>query len=247
MPTPFTHLAYAHRWLEDSSSDAVMRIRLQRHLPDFLLGSIAADARVPSVDSRAATHFYTYTDPMTEHPWRVMLAQHPTLLQLASDGQALVAGYVFHLAMDEYWSLHMLEPHFANAKWGSDRAERFRVLHLLLISMDERDRDGLPASDAHTLLESHPHGWLPFMSDTILIDWAAFMARQIVGDSQTLEIFGGRIQQSPAQLRAILDAPDQMQAVLYQHLSRTFLADFEQRMYDFASQQLDCFLLEQSI
>ncbi|XWX03211.1 hypothetical protein VZO05_11935 [Aggregatilineales bacterium SYSU G02658] len=241
MPTPFTHLAYAQRML-DSADSCLLMLNPAVERPAFLLGSVAADARVPALDSRAATHFYTYTEPMRDHPWRVMLAQnpyldHPTDPALA----AFVAGYVFHLAMDEYWSREMLGPHFAHGTWGSSRAERFYVLHLLLIAMDERDERTLPPHVAAELERCQPNHWLGFMSDDILSDWRDFIARQITGQSETLRIFGERIGRSPQELRQVLDSAEQMHHLLYQHLTPSFLADFEQHMYDFACEQLAVF------
>ncbi len=245
MPTPFTHLAYAHQWLNDPRSPIAETSFAQNYLADFLLGSVAADARVPAKDSRAATHFYTYTTPITEHPWRIMLSENP-LLVCPDDPRlrAFVAGYAFHLAMDEYWSKEMLGPQFAFGTWHSDRVERFYVLHLLLISMDERDRATLPLSDVTTLPLCQPNHWLPFMSDNILTHWRDFITSQIVGESKTLEIFGSRINLTPEQLRPVLDSSEQMHNLLYQHLTPSFLADFESRMYDFASEQLAMYLRE---
>ncbi|MFQ3674001.1 MAG: hypothetical protein SNJ83_10440, partial [Aggregatilineales bacterium] len=61
------------------------------------------------------------------------------------------------------------------------------------------------------------------------------------GQSETLRIFGERIGRSPSELRQTLDSPEQMQRLLYQHLTPSFLADFEQHMYDFACEQLAVF------
>ncbi len=243
MPTPFTHLAYAHRLLEDAQLPASLCQFLQAHLPAFLLGSVAADARVPAPDPRAATHFYTYTEPILEHPWRLMLARNPSLAHPADDDlRAFVAGYAFHLGMDEYWSLEMLGPHFAHGTWNPDRRMRFYVLHLLLIAMDERDHATLPRQDAQCLQACSPQSWLPFMSDTILTNWRDFIAGQIIGESQTLAIFGARINQTPEQLRPVLDSAQQMHSLLWQHLTPSFLADFEDHMYDFAREQFLAYL-----
>jgi hypothetical protein len=243
MPTPFTHLAYAHRLLADDTLLAPIASPLKAHLSAFLLGSVAADARVDAKDSRAATHFYTYTEPMRDNPWRVMLQQNPSLKQPPdADLRAFVAGYVFHLGMDEYWSAEMLSPHFAFGNWGESRSQRFFVLHLLLISMDERDLAYLPKNDSLQLQHAQPRHWLPFMNDKILRHWRDFIAEQIRGESQTLAIFGARINQKPEQLRPILDSPDEMHRLLYQHLTPEFLADFELKMYAFAKEQLLLYL-----
>jgi hypothetical protein len=241
MPTPFTHLAYAQRLLKSADSPWVLS-NPAAELPAFLLGTIAADAIVPAPDPRAATHFYTYTQPMRDHPWRVMLDQNPNLMQTNDPAlAAFVRGYVFHLAMDEYWSRELLGPYFANGTWGSSRAERFYVLHLLLIAMDERDVRTLSPRTADTLRQCQPHGWLSFIDDATLCSWRDFIAHQITGQSETLSILGARVGRSPQELRRVLDSPDQMHALLYQHLTPSFLADFEQRMYDFACEQLAVF------
>jgi hypothetical protein len=244
MPTPFTHLAYAHRLLNDVTF-STHTPRLKSQVSAFLLGSIVADARTDSPKGRAATHFYHYTEAMSDHPWRIMLKENPVLAHPNEEAwRMFVAGYVFHLGMDEYWSVEMLEPHFANGAWGKDRYNRFYVLHLLLISMDERDYKTLPQSDIEALCAVSPENWLPFMPDKIILDWGDFIAQQISTTSETLQIFGGRIRRDPQELRATLDSAEEMQRLLYQPLSPEFLTDFEEKMYAFAKEQLRIYLSE---
>jgi hypothetical protein len=238
MPTPFTHLQLAYRLLSDSQLPETIQVCLAAELPAYLLGSISADARIPGKD-RDAAHFYRYDTPMLDHPWRVMTAQYPSLMQPHSPAQqAFIAGYVAHLAADEYWSLHMLKPHFAESDWGSGIRARFFVLHLLLIFQDERDLKLLPLDTGQQLQQCQPAAWLPFMPDAVLYHWRDLIAEQLPNHSQTLEIFGGRIATDPAQLRQMVDDAALMYDRLWQHITPTMLHDIEENLYAFSRDQL---------
>lgn len=245
MPTPFSHLHLANDLLRDPDLSPEARSLLHTHRPDFLLGSIVADARRTPDADREETHFYRYDKPMPDHPWRVMLAQYPTLKQPRTAGhQAFVAGYVAHLAVDEYWSRYMLKPHFAEGDWGESLRARFFVLHLLLIYMDERDEARLPDDNPADLRRAHPSDWLPFLPDAIINEWGEYIASQIEGDSETVDIFSRRIGRAPDQLRALVDSPDTMHDLLWQHLPLATLHDIEQHYYTFARQQMERFITE---
>lgn len=233
MPTPFSHLATLHRLLQAEDVPLGHRRALQGQQPAYSLGSVAPDARVAAPDPRAATHFYTYTEPIEQPPWEIMLARHPSLARPASPPQrAFVAGYVAHLAMDTVWTKQMLAPHFAFADWGGDRDHRFFVLHLLLIYMDERDRATLPAELAGQLRVAAPDGWLPFMPQHVLEGWQQLIYDQLKpgGRSRTFEIFGGRVERSPTELKQRLYDPDWMQRELWDNVPPAVLADVEQAM-----------------
>jgi hypothetical protein len=240
MPTPFTHLEAAQRLLNDEAIPASVRQPLTAELGAFLLGNIAADARTESGLRREDTHFYSYDKGITDHPWRVMMNLHPALQIPHSPAQrAFLAGYIAHLSMDEWWSLHMLGPHFAGRDWAP-RQTRFLMLHILLIYMDERDLSLLLPWQYQGLTSAEPDNWLPFMNDTILSGWRDFIAGQIKpgSESLTLQVFGGRINKQPAELRAILDVPERMDADLWQHIAPALLADIEAGMYNHARQQM---------
>ncbi|MGJ3239457.1 MAG: hypothetical protein ACFE0Q_12175 [Anaerolineae bacterium] len=245
MPTPFTHLHISLRLLDDALMPSVIRAYLGAHRSDFLLGGVVADQR-PESGARSDTHFYEYTRPMPDHPWREMLRQHPTLQEPASDAHhVFLSGYVAHLAADEYWSRHMLKPHFAEADWGTDIRGRFYLLHLLLITMDERDQSRLPEYIGQTMRESYPQNWLPFLSDEKICDWRDFIAYQLEeDDSQTLTIFGGRIDTKPEEVRALLDDSAYMQRELWDHVSQQLLSEIETKLYAFAREQLLVYLNE---
>jgi hypothetical protein len=243
MPTPFSHLATAQQLRDDPQLPAAARDLIARELPAFLLGNIAADARISGNVAREATHFFSYDLPIEQHPWRVMLAKHPALQTPINDVQrAFLAGYTAHLAMDELWSLEMVRPHFVAADWG-DRRLRFLMLHIILIYMDEQDYARVGAWQRDSLLAAQPEGWTPFLNDTTLADWRDFIGAQLPpGSSQTLEVFGERISVPPAMFRAILDNPAQMHADLWQHIPQEFLATTQRRMYDHSREQMVVFL-----
>jgi hypothetical protein len=244
MPTPFTHLLVAERLLSDPAVPADHRALLNAQRPAYLLGSVVADASVLAGLRRDETHFYSYDKPMEDHPWRVMLARYPQLQHAtAADHRAFLAGYVMHLSMDEIWSLHMTGPQFAEREWAP-RAQRFVMLHVLLTHMDERDAALLDPAYTEDLHHAAPHNWLPFLSDDVLIQWDALIYGQLIpgGKSETLEIYGARINKTPDEMRAILDSPEQMQADLWNHIPRVTIADAEALMYRHAREQMLTYL-----
>jgi hypothetical protein len=234
MPTPFTHLVAAQQLRDDPHLPQDARDLIERELSAFLLGNVA----------RESTHFFTYDLPIVEHPWRVMLDSHPTLRTPTSDAQrAFLAGYTAHLAMDELWSIEMVRPHFVAGDWG-DRRLRFLMLHIILIYMDEADYGRLHRWQRDVLATAAPQEWIPFLNDDTLAEWRDLISAQLPpGKSQTLEVFGERINVPPAVFRSILDTPAQMQADLWNHVSPDLLATTQQRMVDHARGQMMDFLL----
>lgn len=250
MPTPFSHLLFAQRLLaEVHETDCID----ERHLPvlqdelgAFLLGTVAADARVGASLPRETTHFYVYGQEITESPWRSMLRQYPALQTPRTAAQrAFVAGYIGHLAMDEIWSQQMVGPYFVLGDWGS-RATRFLMLHIILIYMDERDYPLLESWQVEALERAAPSAWIPFITDSDLAVWQRLIHDQIKsnGITQTLQIFGERVFKTPAELRAILDDPQQMQDVLWRHVPQTTLAAVEVEMYAYACAAIAAYLNE---
>jgi len=245
MPTPFSHLYIATQLLSDESVSPAACAIITAQRPAFLLGSIVADAR-PQGGQRADTHFYHYTEPMPDNPWREMFRQHPSLNQAQSSAHlAFLLGYVAHLASDEYWSRHMLKPHFAQGNWGRDHRQRFMLLHLLLIHMDERDEARLPQGSIEALRQTEPDNWLPFLSDATICEWRDFIAQQLEAESETLTIFGGRIGMEVQQLRELLDDAHYMQWHLWQHIPQALLHQIESDLYRFAREQMEIYLRHQ--
>lgn len=245
MPTPFTHLLAAERLLTDPAVPADQRALLNAQRPAYLLGSVVADASVLAGLRRDETHFYSYDKPMEDHPWRVMLARYPELQAAQEDDawRAFLAGYVMHLSMDEIWSLHMTGPQFAEREWAP-RAQRFVMLHVLLIYMDERDQALLDPVYSEDLHRAAPNNWLPFLSDAVLREWDDLIYGQIIpgGASETMAIYGARINKTAEELRAILDSLERMQAELWDNVTRETMAEAEALMYRHAREQMVTYL-----
>lgn len=250
MPTPFTHLAITQKLLKDPLLRASYRDLIAQHLPAFQLGSIVADARVSSGIGREVTHFYTYDNYMVEHPWQVMLNDHPSLQHPHNEEHLIfLAGYVAHLATDEAWALKMMRPQFATRDWqGVSRMDKFTALHLLLTHMDERDEEQLQQWQVDSLARCIPDEWLPFMSDDVIIGWRDLIVKQIIptGRSQTLDIFSKRLFVEPKFLRKILDDPTRMTKRLWQYVPQAYLANVETLMYAYTRNQLQHYLIQYS-
>ncbi|MBC8100952.1 MAG: zinc dependent phospholipase C family protein [Armatimonadetes bacterium] len=235
MPTPFSHLAVAQRLLDDQALPQACRGLLRAELGAFLLGSIAADARVGAGMPREHTHFYAYAQQMTENPWRAMLRLNPELWQPRTPAHwAFMMGYVAHLAMDETWSREMVAPHFVQREWGS-QGLRFLMLHIILIVMDERDLSLLQPWQADALHSAQPDQWVAFITDVDLRAWQGLIYQQLMpgGVSETLTIFGARARKSPTELRTILDSDSEMQTNLWDNIPRSTLAQVEAQMYTY--------------
>jgi hypothetical protein len=246
MPTPFTHLAYAQRILEDETLPADVHQLIHAECPSFLLGSIAADAQTISGIAREDTHFYAYDREMDDHPYRLMLSRFPQLARSSNAAQrAFISGYIAHLGMDEIWTLEMTRPHFAQREWAS-RPQRFLSLHLLLITMDERDERLLQPFIAVELAQAQPHDWLPFIPDTLLCEWQRVIQRQIApgGVSETLDVISPRVMKSQEAVRELLDSPEVMQRDLWDHISPELLAQVETDMLTTAREQMLLYLRE---
>ncbi|QPC82993.1 zinc dependent phospholipase C family protein [Phototrophicus methaneseepsis] len=247
MPTPFSHLWIAHQLLHDEALPPDVQAVIHADIPAFLLGGIVADAKPTPDSDREVTHFYRYDRPMPDHAWREMIRQHPSLAHpTGPTHRAFLAGYIAHLATDEYWSKFMLGPHFANGSWGEDIRWRFYVLHLLLTTMDERDQKRLPEEDAIRLAQAEPDHWLPFMDDAVIVDWRDYIAKQLTQEnaSDTIAIFSARIHRDPDEMRRLLDDPQQMQDMLWDHITPQLLNDLEAQLYSFSVEQMMCYISE---
>lgn len=250
MPTPFSHLAVAQRLLEEPILAADQRSLLRRELGAFLLGSVAADARIEAGAPRAATHFYEYSQHMTdEMPWEAMVRLNPSLWEPHDDAHAaFVAGYVGHLSMDEIWSRRMVGPHFVGREWA-DREHRWVMLHVILIVMDERDVLSIAEGQGEALGSAQPRAWAPSLPDSDLMRWRDLVANQLLpgGHSLTLDIFGPRAGRTADQLRSLLDDPDRMHDSLWQHISRGLLAETETAMYAHVVSQVATYLNQATV
>ncbi|GAB1420344.1 hypothetical protein MASR2M15_04370 [Anaerolineales bacterium] len=245
MPTPFTHLEIASRLLADPDLNPSARDFLNQYRPDFLLGSIIADARVGANIKRENTHFYTYDQPIRERPWRIMLKTYPALNQPIHEGHhAFIAGYVAHLATDEYWARRMVYRQFIKADWGvADKSIRWLALNLILFYMDVRDYERILPGYCASLCESHPQGWLPFLEDEAIYYWRDLVAHQLNGqrERQTLNIISEVLGLSPPEMLDML-SEENMQEKLWRYISMEALEQHETENYQFTLEQLSLYL-----
>lgn len=240
MPTPFTHLAIAQRYLKDDRLDASIRDALKAQEAAFLLGNTAADAHFLANLQREQTHFYRYDKPIVEHPWHKMIAEYPALEHPDNATQrAFIAGYIAHLSVDEWFAMHVTRVHFALTRWAPDK-ERFTMLNVILTVMDERDQQVLTPDLYQALAMASPATWLPFLPDQALIQWRDLLAKQLSpeGESLTLPIIAPRIHKSVPELRQMLDSQDYLNEHLWQHVPADDVAKQEAAMYDFAWDQV---------
>lgn len=249
MPTPFTHLYAAQAALDDPRLP--QRALLVENQAAYLLGSVVADAHFLAKLRRDETHFYTYDHPITTPPWRVMFDKYPTLWNADADDQrAFLAGYAFHLSMDEVWTRDMLGEFFAHGEWGT-RQQRFLMLHVMLIGMDERDlakldERSVSAMASMTTTDTRPGEWLPFMNAATCREWGALIHRQIKpgGHSETFDIIAPRVGMTPEQLREVQDDHARAERELWAHIPHATLAEIEVRMVNHAHEQMAVYLEE---
>jgi hypothetical protein len=245
MPTPFMHIAAAHRFLTDSDVSTEGQDHLQgAHLGAFLLGNVAPDARVSSGLKRAQTHFFEYAAKVNPPAGEAMLAAHPQLRTAKGEQRAFVAGYLAHLAMDVIWTEELLFPHFYVRDWG-DQMTRYEILHVLLCYLDARDYRRWGQGYGEALAVAQPHDWLPFLPDGDLASWRDVIAQQVCGEceSATLSVLGARVTIGEGGLRAILDNPQRMQAELWDHVPLSLVNEVEEKMYLAMKQQLIDYVL----
>jgi hypothetical protein len=242
MPTPFTHLHYAQRVYRDLA--LTYRAALDAGLNEFLLGSVVADGQGGAGLPRDATHFYTYDRPIEPMPFTVMLNRYPDLAAPADPlCRAYIAGYVFHLAMDAFWTLHMTGPYFGQADWG-DRVQRFLMLHVMLVTMDERDHAALDPALAHAVGEAEPGDWLPFLPIAAVRGWQHLIHEQVKpgGTPLTYAVMAPRVGMEPDDLRALVRDSERIDRDLWPYVPRSLLADREDGMYSFARDTLCAYL-----
>ena len=231
MPTPIQHLVIADDILASTALPPAARERLVAQRGAFLLGTIAPDVQSVSGQTREATHFFTLPPSDIRPAHEVMLAEYSQLAsanKLPPAQAAFVAGYIQHLTLDELWIEHVFGPHFGlGAEWGTFR-ERLVIHNVLRTWLDQRDGVRLNCNVSEALAQVEPSGWLPFVSDAHLIGWRDVMGLQLRPGApiHTLDVFAARLNVPPAELRRILESPDDMQRRVFARLSPGSVARF---------------------
>jgi hypothetical protein len=236
MPTPFMHMALAHRLRHDPELPEKVCSHLAEQWGAFLLGSIAPDARVTAGTHRGDSHFFEYQPVVDPPPIVAMLNKHPNLRTTTLTNNqhiAFVAGYAAHLKMDEVWCTDMLFPVFIQGnRWESKQTE-YLMLHLLLAYLDQRDLQILTPEDYNKLASTLPQRWLPWMSDEGLCVWRDMVAAQLApgGVSLTNQILGQRVALSADEMTKQINDKARMDEQMWSRLLPEQLASIEEAMY----------------
>lgn len=212
------HLQMAEQIRQEAArnGDGRLSALLAAEWPAFYLGSVAPDVNAISEIPRAATHFYDLPPLPENDAYPEMLAQYPQLLYGShqSSGQPLfVAAYCAHLLLDIIWLRQIVVPIFFQGDHLGSPAQR-RLMHFVLLTyLDTLALAALPDTAVTTLAQAHPINWLPFVPDTVLVEWRDLLVGQLQPGASvhTIDIYAGRLGLSPAEFSAALHDPAWME------------------------------------
>ncbi len=141
--------------------------------------------------------------------------------------------------------MDMLSVYFANGQWG-DRQQRFLMLHVMLIGMDERDLGLLDERSWSAMHEATPGDWLPFLPPLVLREWGDLMYEQVKpnGYSKTFDIIAPRVSLTADELRALMLDHERAERELWVHIPHSTLEQIEARMVESAREQMLTYLHE---
>lgn len=201
--------------------------RLQQQVvaqwPAFYLGSVAPDVNAISQIARSETHFYQAPPLPAADAYLQLLVQHPQLRKAAQlpPAQAMfVAAYGAHLLLDLVWLREVDYPLFFQSTSAVSAAERRLVHFVLLTYLDQLALGSLPATAVDHLNGARPSAWLPFVPDSVLVDWRHLLASQLQpgGTVQTTAIFGRRVGLSADEFASYLADASWMEAHIFSPL-----------------------------
>lgn len=221
MPTPFMHLQVAERIRAHRQLKSAVAAQIDRALPAFYLGHVAADFQTIADIPREATHFYHLPPARETIAHERMLQSYPQLAQtkhMTVDHAVFVAAYRSHLLLDQLWYWDVLIPYFMEAShWEADHRQRFLVHNTLLTYLDKLALESLPPDAGVTLAAARPHRWLPFAGDGDLIRWREMLVDQLQPGAtiQTIAIYAERMRLQPAAFAANLANPQWMQEQVF--------------------------------
>lgn len=236
MPTPFTHLVFAQRLIDDPLLSSAQRDFLHKHWGDFLLGNISPDAHHKTQSLRRVdTHFFEYGEKVSPLAEDVLLDTYPNLglaeLGLGSNA-AFIAGYLAHLAVDEIWYEEVILRFALEPDWGSQKDRHFLFVSLMCV-VDKRDFERLPSTQYADLAASQMNDYLPFMEDSAICAWRDMVVNQIQpgGERETLEIMGRVVEAGQEQLTQFVNSPERLETQLWSRFSLTQLHAAEELAY----------------
>lgn len=218
------HLQMAERILDENGLDSTIRQLLNDNLPAFYLGNVAPDYQTRTSIPREKTHFYNLPPELNADACQAMLYQYPELGPALTSSPAhsvFISAYCAHLLLDLRWYHEVLIPFFLGPGDWQDHRHRFIVHNTLLTYLDKEAFYSLPDQADRTLDDAKPDQWLPFASDTDLVDWRDFLVSQMKPEEtlQTVEIYASRLSMSPEQFSENLDRPEWMEEHVFTRVS----------------------------
>jgi hypothetical protein len=231
MPTPVQHLVVAEALLADDRLPTATRDLLVSQRSAFLLGNTAPDVQTVSGQPREATHFFNVPLDSDRPAHEAMFGAYPQLSRpecLAPAQAAFLAGYIGHLLLDVMWVRDIFSPVFGpDAGWSHFR-DRLFLHNVLRAWCDRRDQAQLPADMQTRLAGASPDRWLPFTGDEHLRRWRDVLVEQFAPGAtiRTVAVFAQRGRVDPESFERILSSDDQMDALIFNRISRAAIADF---------------------
>jgi hypothetical protein len=212
MPTPFQHLVYARRVLNNPALPEEVRQVLTTHRSAFLFGSTAGDVQAVTGQPRYETHFYHFPPELSApRAATKMLETYPQLAdpaELSPEHAAFISGYLVHLSWDEFWAWDVFIPFYRELRLWPNRLTRSVHHNALRVTMDRRAEAELRAwSEIVPLLKAaQPRAWLPFVADSSLGRWRDWLVEQLEDPAkvQTVQVFAERMGVSVADFEAVI-------------------------------------------
>ena len=212
MPTPFQHLAYAKRVLENPTLPEELRETLLAHRSEFLFGSTAVDVQAVTGQRRYETHFYHFPPELSSpRAASKMLETYPALAdpaELSPAHAAFISGYIVHLSWDEFWAWDIFIPFYRELRLWPSRLTRSVHHNALRVTLDRQAEAELRAwPEIIPLLKAaHPRRWLPFVTDDALRRWRDWLVEQLEDPAkvQTVQVFAERMGVSVEEFETII-------------------------------------------
>ncbi len=231
MPTPFYHLALAQDMLASDTLSAQNKARLEANWSAFLFGNIAADAQSLNHQKRVETHFFNVPFGKDDIAYETMFASHPELEKaddLAAAHALFIAGYMCHLWLDQRWIVKILMPVFVQNQITADWTEAMFLHNVLRVHIDRQILPQLDDTVGDVLVTAEPTNWLPFVTDSDLVNWRNFVALQLQGKApiRTVEVFAQRMKRDPAEFENLLSDKSALHERILQYCSSEFLSSF---------------------
>jgi len=217
------HVADQIRQTANQNDHGRLGMQLESEWPAFYLGSVAPDINAICDIRRAETHFYTLPPVPTNEAVPEMLELYPQLADPSqmTSGQALfVAAYAAHLMLDLIWLRQIVVPYFFDAEHLGSPEQR-RLTHFILLTyLDSLALDALEGTAVTTLSQARPSQWLPFVPDSVLVEWRDMLVAQLEPGAfpRTVEIYAERLKMSAAEFAAALHDPAWMEEHVFSRL-----------------------------